>query len=595
MDTAVVEGGTSRGWLDDALAALTPEGKGLHPPDDSKIGVVFVHGIGSQRPGETLLSWSRSLLSVVGTWSARTGGPFQLVRRASIDYTGTTIPYVEVGLPKTASHPAQTWVMTEAYWAAQVRPPSIGEMVDWLVVRLVGVRLAFRLAKGIATSLGARVAVIESFVLAVAVLAAFVLAILAFVVSRVLGALPVAWLRRNLIVRTFDYFLGDWFGDVRILLTDRVQAANVRSNVRRVMLSLKSYGCGRVVVIGHSGGTFVSYMTLAERSEAQLPAHRLITHGQALCLAWMLGDACSEPNVDDEDTLQAGDLLRVNLRTARPSLEWYDFHATHDPAPMGGFDHTDDVVSRPEPDDRSTAVFNEASFRADHGAYWDNVEEFVLPVARLIETTSPATPSSRFYDDGVIGAGRARRHARVRALNRTRIAVSASAVLAVLVAGPLNPFVDNQLGRDPANVASIGRDVYAAASSVAAPLAELNRTTLGWFDLPASPGSADALLGLVVVAAAFVVVGRVVNRTWRGWDRFLQRRFLAPPEDWPSQSQLYGALTACLVAAVVLVFFTTTGWWPFVWISFGLLAGAVAWQAVAVSALGRRPTTAGSA
>jgi hypothetical protein len=235
-------------------------------------------------------------------------------------------------------------------------------------------------------------------------------------------------------------------------------------------------------------------------------------------------------------------------------------------------------------------VFNEASFRADHGAYWDNVEEFVLPVARLIETTSPASPTSRFYDAGVIDAGRSRRHARVRALNRTRIAVSASAVLAVLIAGPINPFVDDRLGRDPANVASIGRDVYAAASSVAAPLAELNRATLGWFNLPASPGSAEALLGLVLVAAAFIVVGRIVNRTWRGWDRFLQRRFLAPPEHWPSQTQLYGALTACLVAGLLLVFFTTTGWWPYVWISVGLLAGAVAWQTVAVSVLGRRPT-----
>jgi hypothetical protein len=97
------------------------------------------------------------------------------------------------------------------------------------------------------------------------------------------------------------------------MLTDRVQAANVRSNVRRAMLALKSYGCGRIVVIGHSGGTFVSNMTLAERSEAELPAHRLITHGQALGLAWLLGDACKEPNVDDEDTLQAGDLLRVDL------------------------------------------------------------------------------------------------------------------------------------------------------------------------------------------------------------------------------------------------------------------------------------------
>jgi hypothetical protein len=38
------------------------------------------------------------------------------------------LPILEVDVPEYAGHPAQTWVMTEAWWAATTRSPGLGSM-----------------------------------------------------------------------------------------------------------------------------------------------------------------------------------------------------------------------------------------------------------------------------------------------------------------------------------------------------------------------------------------------------------------------------------------------------------------------------------
>lgn len=587
MEPTVVEGGATRGWLDDALDAVADGG--LREPDDAKIGVVFVHGIGSQKIGETLLSWSRSILAVIGTWSARNGGPYQLVHRAHIDFEGRSMPYVEIELPEMKAHPRQTWVLTEAYWASQLRPPSIREMLSWLLVRRVGLDLARGLASGIASSLGWQVGRISGFVLGVLIVAAIGVAFVAFAVSRILSLIPIGWLRHNLVTKSFDYFLGDWFGDVRILMTDRTQAANIRSHVRRSIWALRSYGCGRIVLVGHSGGTIVSYMTLVEdRGQDQLPADRLITHGQALGLAWAVGGACRDTTdivretlrIGDGDLLHQGDLLLRDLSAVRPNLTWHDFRASHDPAPMGGFEHAPCTRSEPWPPGESTCVFNRASLAADHGGYWDNTEDFVVPVVRLIETASPQTPVSRFYDDAWIAAGQARRHVRVAALSNAKVAITLLAIVAVLIVGPLNPIVDDWFGRDPSNIQTIGADVYAAVRGVSDAVAG-SHELLQWAALPSSIGVAEPIFGLVLVALAFVGTSSVASRIWSSWDTAIRRRFLIDPSLAPTQAHLFASLGLCVAAGVLLMFFTSTGAWVLVFTAIATLVAASAWSVVA--------------
>ena len=83
-------------------------------------------------------------------------------------------------------------------------------------------------------------------------------------------------------MKAIDAFLVDWFGDMRILMTDRVQAANIRARVAESIQDCVDAGCGTIVVVGHSGGTIVGYMTLADEAYASLPVSTFVTHGQAL-------------------------------------------------------------------------------------------------------------------------------------------------------------------------------------------------------------------------------------------------------------------------------------------------------------------------
>lgn len=573
MQRAVIEGGAVRGWLDDALERQDPaEPRGPGSPDT--IGVVFVHGIGSQKAGETLLSWSDRLLRVVATWSASRGGPYQLVRRANIDFTGETLPYVEVAVPEAGpAHPAQTWIMTEAYWAARIAPPSISEMASWLGMRGEGVRVLSGLARGVSGTFGLPVTFADGILVRIAILVALGVALLLFALTRVLRLIPIGWLRQNLLVTSFDYFLGDWFGDVRVMLLDRVQAANVRSRLRRAIYALRARGCGPIVVVAHSGGTFVSYMTLAEKDDADLPATRLVTHGQALGLVWNLGRACDPPDPMDSDRLQAGDLLRARLSEARPALEWSDFWATHDPAPAGGFERAPCVVEQPAPE-RSHMVHNRASIAADHGAYWDNVEEFIVPVARLIETAGGGAASgSRLFADTALADAQARRRRRVAVLATARVWIALAALVAL--AGTA---VEAWTGT--ARIVSLGQDAYAGLAAVATPLARLNET-LRLVDIPTKPGDVlAAIVGLILVVLVFAGLSRAGAGIWGSWDDVAARAFLGS-RPWPPELPLRAQLALVSTASTLAAVWVLSGLWAVLGILVLLVLVAVGWEALA--------------
>ena len=158
-----------------------------------------------------------------------------------------------------------------------------------------------------------------------------------YALIKLLSALPIPTVVQGVSTAQLDWFLADWFGDVRVLLGDRAQAANIRSRVETTIDALREYGCGRIVIVAHSGGTIVAYMTLSDL-EPELHVDTLVTHGQALGLAWRLGHFEGplpefKPVAGDED-----ELLRRGDRLVRPlpdDLHWEDFWASHDPAPAG--------------------------------------------------------------------------------------------------------------------------------------------------------------------------------------------------------------------------------------------------------------------
>src|SRR5947199_320816 len=51
------------------LGHLTAGEPGPPPPGRSRTGVVWVHGIGDQKPGDSLFDWSRPILDTFAEWS----------------------------------------------------------------------------------------------------------------------------------------------------------------------------------------------------------------------------------------------------------------------------------------------------------------------------------------------------------------------------------------------------------------------------------------------------------------------------------------------------------------------------------------------
>lgn len=441
-------------------------------PDVPHVGIVFVHGIGSQEAGATLLDWGGKITALLLDARAIEGAAGDPVIDCQLDPGPSESRYIELQLPEATNKnhelvPEQHWVMTEAWWAQRVRPPAFGEMAEWLgprgaIRRIVAAmlprgggehdprlrpsvtvhRLTWRaiarrpiwdilgrrtrktepmveedaetgsvygtprstgvvgldrlasIVKNVGSDIGTLLAKVGVGLYFQAISA--LLLVLYGALRSVEKVVPIGPLKNGALTRPIDTFVLDWFGDVYVLLGDPAQAASVRGRLIDALNDLHGNNCSSVAIVAHSGGAIVSYMTLADPAQKGIRVDRLITLGEGLNLAWRL-TAGDDGNVDD-DTRNRYNRLYRDVFEGRDGLVWHDFWSSQDPAPVG--------VLKP-PDDRTIgktslgrirthAVWNRLAFREDHGTYWDNDEEFLIPLARLLV----ANPSgARMFPD----------------------------------------------------------------------------------------------------------------------------------------------------------------------------------------------------
>lgn len=371
-------------------------------PDEDRVGIVFVHGIGSQKPGETLLQWSGPIIEILSDWwrwptpndagrtfpTATSLDPVDPVLDAAIDLE-STLPTITLRIPATTfddqGFGAKEWVMTEAWWASKVSPPGLSTMTSWLGPGGAAGRIVEAILKNSAAHnrwIGVARAFLVPFV---TVLAAIILSLYALT-RTIIAIIPIQAVKDAAILRIFDEFLIGWFGDARILLYDPAQSANIRAGLADAVRQLRK-SCSRVVVMAHSGGAMVSYLTLTDTALKDVQVDKLITFGEGWNLALRL--------TDDGGGMQ--DRLRQDILLAQPNLRWRDFHASHDPAPAGPVDTVEVPGLADHPRLRSTEVWNRRSVLDDHGGYFDNDEEFTIPVLRELDTPEDWGERSRFF------------------------------------------------------------------------------------------------------------------------------------------------------------------------------------------------------
>ena len=389
------------------------------------VGIVFAHGIGSQQSGDTLREWSApfiGLLKEARFAAKQDGDPVVGTRLQSPDGTGL---YVEVELTGTSPvvdgvanpRPEQHWIFTEAWWASRVAPPTFREMASWLGDDGTMARIAEAFVKGprpaqtpvrgrpskgagagadeeaetvtwpvIRQKISTQVVPIPRVVLSA--MAALILVIYG-VVRVVLRLIPVGALSDAVI--KIDNFILNWFGDLQVLLGDYAQSSSVRARLAESLVMLKQMGCQKIIIVAHSGGAIVSYLTLCDEQYKDLQVDHLVTLGEGLNLAWEVTGADTAKVGDAVARHQFGRLLDTPMRQ-RKNLEWTDFWASKDPAPLGSL-RIPEALRKPHPRAKDVQVWNRGSVGDDHGSYWTNDEEFVIPLAQLIErVAAPSGP-----------------------------------------------------------------------------------------------------------------------------------------------------------------------------------------------------------
>ncbi|HKS70584.1 MAG TPA: hypothetical protein VJQ45_09185, partial [Ktedonobacterales bacterium] len=185
-----------------------------------------------------------------------------------------------------------------------------------------------------------------------------------------------------------------WIAPLQVYLLDYTRSSAIRQRFERELDAfLRDDNCRQVVVIAHSMGTVIAYEGLT--TSLSLPRWRdstkpvtFICLAQALHRMWMLEG--TDPH---------------RLRAPLPSrVRWLHFWARYDPVAAGpltarslrrvpwadpGEADPQDAIIASLNRCENVDVVNTDSLFTDHGAYWQNVEQVIGPVARELVAGHP--------------------------------------------------------------------------------------------------------------------------------------------------------------------------------------------------------------
>jgi hypothetical protein len=272
------------------------------------LGVLFVHGIGNQAQGDTLVRWGEALLDWIRSVNSN---PHEETNVAVLEASlgaGQDKP-AEADVEVTINGESRRWLMTEAWWATAFATPSYSQLVVWslkIVPWALGLHFARYLRSQIeafgspdrgvahADNVGAndaasvdageasddvtrsrapRSPALTKGLRLVGDLLRLVFAGAALIVGMLLSPLLLLFLLLLLLIglipipqlRTFvnaiQQGLAGSVGDSMVLLENPIQSAAIRSQLRDSLQELASK-CRQVALVAHSQGAQIAVETL---------------------------------------------------------------------------------------------------------------------------------------------------------------------------------------------------------------------------------------------------------------------------------------------------------------------------------------------
>lgn len=536
------------------------------PASDIKpcLGVLFVHGAGDHSVGSTLIEFGEPMVTWLDGWlskgkqaptstgdAARAGAAQLLVREADSHAPAHAAVMLRTGLDRQP----HAWLLAEARWDEAFTPPAFKQVLQWAVGVVPWTVLTQFIGPVIDESRELRPDVLSILRFFWNIVASTFLALVAAVVLQavalvilLLSIIPLDPVRD--LVSKLQRFASSSVGDLYMVLTSPIQRAALTSAVQRDIDWLRAQGCDRIAVVAHSQGGYVAYQALTD--PWYRPVEMFITFGSGLvrltesemarrkgllisALIGVIGALIAIrfapiaiPEAFGKWQNQAsilafgiGLVMSVGLvlairryrqtRLRIPDLPmrtpWADFLTTHDPVFNGS------RLKRLPMRTLKIRVQNRASVVADHGSYWQNLDQFVSRVATKIGTLDP--------DLGLLRAGPKdaerpashhlrrswkRRNERVAALERMRGPLAiATAVLLGLRLDQLEPVgrqVAGLFSWVPSGLISWLPDFFVSIVSIV-PIAV----------------SHLALLGAAVIVGLSFLGYRIGVGLWEAWSR----------------------------------------------------------------------------
>ena len=251
-----------------------------------KIGILFVHGIGQQPQGDTLLRFGEPFVKWLQEWFKSLCQTESVKIRKSVlgapVLDSHTPPYSILDFETSSG--TSSWLLAENWWASEIRNPPITKLAFWILTRGTWIVLSSfgKLAKRPQFEPKDQREPVSRWAFPCSIiyffgslLAAFILWLLVLSIT-IFSVIPFHKFRAFL--SKFLLTILQWVGDIYVLTENPLQTAAAVTHIREDLSWLKPR-CDTTVVIAHSGGVALVYEALKTGAE---DVNVLITYGSGL-------------------------------------------------------------------------------------------------------------------------------------------------------------------------------------------------------------------------------------------------------------------------------------------------------------------------